>query len=149
MVNININLYEETCIVGVIDPDVTVAGAVSTGWIAAKDMFSYMAIIMAGTLGTAATLDAKLEQATDGSGTGAKDITGKAITQLVKASNDDDQAVINIKQQDLDIENDFTHFRLTMTVAVADSDVAGLVLGSAFRHGDGSDNDLASVVEVV
>jgi len=149
MGNININLYEETSIVGVIDPDAYAAGAVSTGWIAAKDMFSFMAIIMAGTLGTSATLDAKLEQATDGSGTGVKDITGKAITQLVKASNDDDQAVINIKQQDLDIENDFTHFRLTMTVAVATSDAGAVVFGSAFRHGDGSDNDLASVVEVV
>lgn len=149
MPNININLYEEVSLVGIIDPDVYTAAAYSTGWIAAKDMFSFMAIIMAGTLGTAATLAAKLEQATDGSGSGAKDITGKAITTLVKATNDDDQAVINLKQSELDIENDFTHFRLTATVAVATSDFSAVVLGSAFRHGDGSDNDLASVVEVV
>ena len=108
-----------------------------------------MAIIMAGTLGASATLDAKLEQATDGSGTGVKDITGKVITQMLKATNDDDQAVINIKQQDLDIGNDFTHFRLTATVGTATSDFGAVVMGSAFRQGDGSDNDLASVVEVV
>lgn len=149
MVNTNPKFYSQASIVGVIDPDVTVASAVSTGWISAKAAFSYMALIMAGTLGTAATLDAKLEQATDGSGTGAKDITGKAITQLVKASNDDDQAVINLQQEDLDTVNLFTHFRLTMTVAVADSDIAGLVIATGFRHGNGEDNDLASVVEVV
>ncbi len=149
MTNINQKLYEVAPLVGIIDPDAIAAGAVSTGWIDAKIAFSYMAIIMAGTLGAAATLDAKIEQATDGSGTGVKDVTGKTITQLVKATNDDDQAVINLKQQDLDVANDFTHFRLTMTVAVATSDAGGVVIANALRHGEGSDNDLASVVEVV
>lgn len=149
MVNANPKLSQQAALVGVIDPDAYAAGAVSTGWIAVKDSFSYMAVIFAGTLGTAATLDAKLEQATDGSGTGVKDIPDTDITQLVKASNDDDQAVINIKQDDLDIENDFTHFRLTMTVAVATSDAGGAVFAAAFRHGDGAENDLASVVEVI
>lgn len=149
MTNVNVKLSQETAPVGIIDPDAYAAGAVSSGWIAAKEAFSYMAIIMAGTLGTAATLDAKLEQATDGTGTGVKDITGKAITQFVKATNDDDQAIINLKQQELDVANDFTHFRLTMTVAVATSDAGAIVMGAAWRHGDGEDNDLASVVEVV
>jgi hypothetical protein len=39
-----------------------------------------------GVLGASATVDAKLQQATDNSGTGVKDVTGKAITQLVKAT---------------------------------------------------------------
>jgi len=93
--------------------------------------------------------NAYFQQATDGSGTGIKDITGKAITQMVKATNDDDQAAISIKQTDLDVENDFNFFRLTMTVAVATSDAAGYVFAADFRHGDGTDNDLASVVESV
>ena len=45
-----------------------------------------MALIQTGVLGAAATLDAKLQQATDAAGTGAKDITGKAIVQIVKAT---------------------------------------------------------------
>jgi hypothetical protein len=56
-----------------------------------KDAKRLMAIIL-GVLGAAATVDAKLQQATDTSGTGAKDISGKAITQLVKASNDNNEA---------------------------------------------------------
>lgn len=149
MVNTNPKLYSQASLVGIVDPDAQAAGAASSGWIAAKDAFSYMAIIAAGTLGASATLDAKLEQATDGTGTGVKDITGKAITQLVKATNDDDQAVINLQQEDLDTANAFTHFRLTMTVGTATSDTAGIVIATGFRHGNGEDNDLASVVEVV
>lgn len=149
MTNSNPNLSSLVALVGSISPDAHAAGTVTTAWIAAKDAFSYMAIIAAGTLGAAATLDAKLEQATDDIGTGAKDITGFAITQLVKATNDDDQAIINIKQQDLDVQNDFSHFRLSMTIGVATSDASAQVFSAAFRNGNGSDNDLASVVEVV
>lgn len=136
-------------VAGTIDPDVYVAGATSSDWIDMSVFTDIMAIIMAGTLGTAATLDAKLEQATDGSGTGVKDITGLAITQLVKATDDDKQAIINCSAEDLDVNNDFTHVRLTMTVAVADSDCGAVVLGSNARYGPASDNDLASVAEII
>jgi len=136
-------------VVGVIDPDATAAGAQSTGWVSAKDFNSFMAIIMAGTLGASATVDAKIEQATDGSGTGAKDVTGKAITQLVKASNDDDQAIIEFCGEDLDVDNDFDFVRLTLTVGTATSDVGAVLLGIDARYGPASDNDLASVVEIV
>jgi hypothetical protein len=37
-----------------------------------------IAVIKTGVLGASATVDAKLQQATDSSGTGVKDITGKA-----------------------------------------------------------------------
>jgi len=140
---------DRCAVVGVIDPDATGASTVTSGWIAVKNFERFMAIIMAGTLGASATLDAKLEQATDASGTAAKDIDGKAITQLVKASNDDDQAVINLNAEELDIDNGFTHFRLSMTVGTATSDCGGLVLGFDPRYAPASGNDLASVVEIV
>lgn len=140
---------DRCAVVGIIDPDAYGTGATSTGWIAAKTFERFLAVVMAGTLGSSATLDAKLEQATSAAGTGAKDITGKAIAQLVKASNDDDQAVINLNAEELDIANGFTHFRLTMTVGAATSDAGGLVLGFDPRYAPASDNDLASVVEIV
>lgn len=148
--NANLLASDRAAIVGMIDPDVTAAGTVTTGWIAAKNFHSFMAIVMAGTLGTSATLDAKLEQATDGSGTGAKDITDKAITQLTQAGTDSDkQAIINLRPEELDVDNDFTHFRLSVTVAAASSDAGGIVLGLDPRYGDASDTDLASVDEIV
>lgn len=141
---------ERVALVGVISPDVHTAGARSTGWIAAKNFNKFMAVVFAGTLGASATLDAKLEQASDSSGTGAKDITGKAITQLTKAGSDDDkQAIINLSADQLDINNGFTHFRLTMTVATATSDTGGVVFGVDARLPPGSDNDLAAVDEIV
>lgn len=141
---------ERAAIVGVIDPDVTAAGDVSTGWVAAKDFHNFMAIVFAGTLGSSATLDAKIEQATDSSGTGAKDVTGKAITQMTQAGTDSDkQAIINVKQCDLDIANSFTHLRLTVTVATASSDAGGVLLGFDPAYGSANDYDAATVDEIV
>jgi hypothetical protein len=148
--NPNLLPSDRAAIVGVIDPDVTAAGAVSTGWVAAKDFLTFMAIVFAGTLGSSATLDAKIEQASDSSGTGAKDVTGKAITQLTQAGTDSDkQAIINVKQSDLDIVNGFTHLRLTITVATASSDAGGVLLGFDPAFGPASDYDAATVDEIV
>lgn len=148
--NANLLPSDRAAIVGAIDPDVTAAGTVTTGWIAAKDFLTFMAIIMAGTLGTSATLDAKIEQATDSSGTGAKDVSGKAITQLTQAGTDSDkQAIINLRADELDVANDFTHFRLSMTVATASSDAGAIVLGLDPAYGTASDNDAATVDEIV
>ena len=141
---------QRVALVGIIDPDAYAAGAVSTGWIAAKDHLSFLAVVTAGDLGASATVDAKLEQATSAAGAGAKDITGKAITQLTKAGTDDNkQALINLKQEELDVNNGFTHFRLTVTVATATSDAGGFVLGFDPAYGPATLNDLASVDEIV
>lgn len=148
--NPNLLPSDRAAIVGVIDPDVTAAGAVSTGWVAAKDFLTFMAIVFAGTLGSSATLDAKIEQASDSSGTGAKDVTGKAITQLTQAGTDSDkQAIINVKQSDLDLVNGFTHLRLTVTVGTASSDAGAVLLGFDPAYGPASDYDAASVDEIV
>lgn len=136
--------------VGSIDPDANVAGAVSSAWIPAKNFSSFLATVLAGTLGASATLDAKLEQATDAAGTGVKDITGKAITQLTAAGTDSDkQASINLRPDELDVDNGFDHFRLTMTTAVATSDSAAVVHGVNPTRGPASDFDETSVDEIV
>lgn len=140
---------ERAGIVGVISPDVHAVGARQTAWIAAGQAAKFMAVIFAGTLGAGATLDAKLEQATDAAGAGAKDIAGKAITQLVKATDDDKQAIINLNQDQLDINAGYTHFRLTMTVAAANSDTGGVVFSFDQRQGPASDGDLPSVKQIV
>ena len=141
---------ERAGVVATIDPDALTATAHTSDWVSMAVFQSVMAIVSVGTLGTSATVDAKLEQATDSSGTGAKDITGKSITQLTDAGSDDDkQAIINCRGSELDVENGFDHVRLSITVAVATSDGAGLVLGFDPRHGPASDSDLASVDEIV
>lgn len=122
-------------ILGVINPASYAAGTQATSWLSMKDIGSIEAIVMAGALGTNATLDFKLQQATDSSGTSAKDITGKAITQLTQAGTDSNkQAVINCFPEDLDVNNSFTHVRALMTVATAASVAGALIKGYNARY---------------
>jgi len=140
---------EAVALVGVVDPVSLAPGASSTGYIDMALFDQVMALVAAGVLGVSGTLDAKLEQAQDAAGTGVKDITGKAITQFVKASNDDDQAIINCRAEELDVANGFSFVRLTLTVGTAAGLVFGSVWGLGPRYGPASGNDLASVQEIV
>ncbi|MEN3349040.1 MAG: hypothetical protein V7632_2675 [Bradyrhizobium sp.] len=133
-------------IVGAISPQSSSA-TVTTPWIDATTFHNYMAVLKTGVLGASATVDAKLQQATDNTGTGAKDITGKAITQLVKASNDNDQVTIDLKQEDTDFNNGFKWFRLSVTVGTAASLVDATIMGFDARYGFATDNDAATVVQ--
>ncbi|MEH2705221.1 hypothetical protein [Bradyrhizobium elkanii] len=140
---------QRVSVVDVINPQS--ANAVQTsGWIDATKFHNFMAVLMVGAIGAAATVDAKLEQATSNAGAGAKDVTSRAITQLTKAGVDDNkQVLINLKQEDLDFNNGFKFFRLSMTPAVAASLIAGAVLGFDARYDFATDNDAATVDEVV
>lgn len=148
--NLNAKPSELAAVVGVIDPDALGASTVTTGWVNMRNFGAVMAIVMAGTLGTSATLDAKLEQATSSGGAGAKDIDGKDITQLTQAGTDSDkQVVINCRAEELDVDNGFAYVRLSMTVATATSDCGGLLLGLFPARGPASDFDAATVDEIV
>ena len=141
-----VTLSDRVAVLATIDPDVTVASTVTSGWVSMVRFTNILAIILFGTAGSSATLDAKLEQATSSGGAGAKDITGKLITQMLVS---DKQSQINCNAEELDVEGDFTHVRLSVTIAVATSDLCALILGGDPRHDLASDNDVASVVEIV
>lgn len=150
MINVNNMPSDISAVVGVIDPDVTAAGTVTTGWVEAANFHSFLGVVLAGTLGSSATVDAKIEQATDGSGTGAKDLSGSSITQLTEAGTDSDkQALIQFRPEDLDVDNSFTHVRLSITVATATSDAGGVLMGFGPRYGPASDSDASTVDEIV
>lgn len=137
-------------VIGYVAPISQGAGTVTTGWIAVKDFHRLMATLMAGVLGASATLDAKFQQATDSSGTNAKDISGKSITQLTKAGSDDGKIVlVNLKPEEMDVAGGFTHVRFSLTVATAASLVGALVQGFYATALPASDNDLAAVKQIV
>ena len=149
--NANLRPTDRSAILAVIDPDVTTASTVVSGWLSMALWNQIKCTVLAGTLGTNATVDAKIQEATDASGTGAKDITGKAITQMTQAGTDqsDTQAIINLEADELDAANDFTHVQFSITVGTATSDIAGVVEGFDPRYGPASNNDAASVGEIV
>lgn len=151
MINVNNMPSDISAVVGVIDPDATTASTVETGWVEAADFHSFLGVVFAGALGSSATVDAKIEQATDGSGSDAKDLSGSDIAQLTQAGTDqsDKQALIQFRPDDLDVDNGFTHVRLSVTVGTATSDAGGVLLGFGPRYGPASDSDAASVEEIV
>lgn len=133
--NSNVLPSSIAAVVASIDPDAYTANTYLSGWVDMSEYRSIMAIVSAGTLGTDATVDAKLRQAKTAAGGSAEDITGKAITQLTQAGTDSDkQAIINLRDYELDVNEGFTHVALSITVATATSDVGGLILGFNARY---------------
>jgi hypothetical protein len=116
-------------VLGSVDPSSQAVGALSTAWVNVLNFHSFLAAIKVGVFGAASTLDAKLQQATDAAGTGVKDVTGKAITQLLTAGGNNRQALINARAQDLDTNNNFNFLRLTITVAGAATLTDGTLYG--------------------
>lgn len=136
--------------VAVIDPGNYAADTYTTGWISVAAWGAIMALIQVGTLAAGATVNAKLEQAKDNAGTGAKDIADKAITALTQAGNDGDkQAIINLFANELDTNEGFNHVRLSVTTAAAAVDLSAVLLGFYARYGSAEAGKAATVDEVV
>ena len=136
-------------IVATLDPASVAVGTVTTGWVSVANFHALVASIQTGALGTSATLDAKLQQALDSAGTSAKDITGKALTQIVKATGDNKQALINVKPEELDTVNGFGFVRLSITVGTAASLAGAQILGVNPRYASADAFNQAAVAQIV
>jgi hypothetical protein len=145
----NAKASEVVALLGTIDPVSQAAGTVTSGWISMANFNNLLAVIQTGVLGASATVDAKLQQATDSSGTSAKDVTGKAITQIVKASGDNKQALINLRGAELDVGGGFGFVRVSITVGTAASLVGASLYGHNPRFADASASNASSVVQTV
>lgn len=128
--NPNLKFPERNAIVATIDPVAQAVGTVTTGWVSMAQFHSITALIQTGVLGSGATVDAKLQQATSAAGAGAKDIAGKALTQIVKASGDAKQATIDLRGTDLDGNGGFSFVALTLTVGGATSLLSAALIGN-------------------
>jgi hypothetical protein len=143
----NSTLYERFAILAAVDPIDGATTARSSSWVDISKFPKFAGIALAGAI--TGTIDAKLEQATSNAGAGAKDVSGKAITQLT-ASDDNKQAVINCSQEDLDFNNGFKYVRLTITPTGGSTNLlGGLLIGGDLRYGPPEDFDATTVAEVV
>lgn len=130
----NIKISEGLAVLASIDPASIAASTVTSAWVPVTNFLSFLLVVQTGVLGAAATVDAKIQQATDVSGTGAKDLSpGKSITQIVKATGDNKQALLDFRAQDLDAANGFSYVRVSLTVAAAASIVGALLYGGSAR----------------
>ena len=139
---------DRAAVIGVIDPDAYSNAAYDTGWIDVESFGRVMAIISVGTLGSSATVDAKLQSAETSGGSGSSDVTGAAITQLTQGGTDSDkQAIINLNVDNLPEGDKFV--KLIVTIGTAACDMGALLLGFDPRYAPASDYDAATVDEIV
>lgn len=140
---------ELLAILATLDPASQAAGTATTEWISMAAFHNLLAIVQTGSLGTNATVEAKLQQAKDASGTGAKDVVGKALTQIVKASGENKQALINFTPDNFDLANDYGFVRLSVTVAVAASQISAQILGINPLYGPADAVNQTDVIQVL
>jgi hypothetical protein len=141
---------QAAAIVACSDPDAYTTGAITDDIIDMANFEQVMFIVQAGTLGSSATVDFQVYQGDSNALANPKVITGAAITQLTQAGTDSDkQAIVVVKQADLDAAGGFRWIRGTLTVGTATSDAGMIALGFYPTFGPASDYDLASVDEIV
>lgn len=145
----NVKASEQVAILAGIAPASQAIGSAVTGWISAANFQKFLAAVHTGVLGAAATVDANIQQAQDGAGTGAKAIAGAAITTLSGAGGASVQAEINLDAQQLDVEGGFGFIQLTVAVGVAASQTSATLFGFNPRYAPASAYNAASVVQVV
>lgn len=145
----NLNPSARAAIAGFLPPASVAAGTVTTGWVDMRTFLSLLALINVGVFGANATVDAKVQQATDGAGAGAKDVAGSTITQLLAAGGNNRQVAIDIRPEDLDKNNGFKFVRLSLTVGTAATFVSAVLLGFDPRYGAASANQSNSVAQTV
>ena len=90
----------------------------SGGWLSMEGYARAMAMVVLGTWDSGDDLDeCRIQQATDSSGTSAKDLTsdesgGNFDTDSDILDADGDFAIIEIRGEDLDVDSGFSHIRL-------------------------------------
>lgn len=144
----NLTTTARAALVAAIGPQQAAVGTVTSPWIDMRDWGSLQALVAVGVFGAGATVDAKIEQATDSNGANAKAVPGLAITQLLAAGGNNRQAVINVRGPQLD-KTGFRFVRLSVTIGGASTFVAGSVLGFDPRYNRASANQAASVAETI
>jgi len=140
---------QNVALVGVIAPQSAAVGTLTSGWISMSQFEALLAVVQNGTLGASATVDAKVQQATDSSGTGAKDLAVTVMTQNVKATDDNKVNLINVLERDLDIANGFGWVRLSVTVGTAASLLAAQIFGVNARYAPENTLNSTSVKQIV
>ena len=142
---------ENVAVLGTIDPDAYAASTEVSDYVSMEKFESVMIVLLVGDIVATGTVDAVVKQATDSSGTGAKNLTtSKAITQLTQAGSDSNkQVIINVRAEDLDMANSFDHVAISVTFGTAGCDFGAVLLGCNARYAPASDNDISTVDEIV
>ena len=154
--SMNAKPSELVAVLAVLDPDEYTAADATPLLTGAVDMSKWgalMAVISLGDVAATISVNAKFTQATTAAGT-YKDVSGTDITALT-GGDDNKQVIINLKAEDLDIDNGYDQVKLSVTVSdsaspdAALADVCATVLGFYPRYLPANSYDLSTVDEIV
>ncbi len=122
----------DSAVISMIAPGLVDDAAVDSGWLSVENAVRTFFIILLGA--TDITVDAKVQQASAVDGTGAKDVTGAAVTQFT-ALNDGNFKTIDLETARLDHHNGFKFVKLIITVGNGSlgGNVAATIIRTA-RH---------------
>lgn len=142
-------IWEKLPVIEVIQPQAITSGAtgVLTGAIDMQKYSRVMAVLLSGTLGASGTLDLTAK-ASDASGGTYTALSGKAITQMVKATNDNDVAILEVDAGDVASVANARYVKFNAVAGTANATSALVVLGVP-RNYDADLVEFANVVEKV
>ena len=128
------------------------AAAGQSAWVAVANFHRLLALIETGA-GVAGTLDAKLLQAQDATGTGAKLVAGangmpKTLTTIPPGAASSIQALIDCSVDELDTNNGFAFVQLQVALGAVGL-VAAQLFGINARFDPASSLNAASVIQIV
>ena len=138
---------ESVALVDVLDPAAVGATATTGGSIqfgASSGAYASQAVAILSIGACNGTVDFELRQATDTAFGTEKEITGKAITQLT-ASDDNEQAIINLDASELDTANGYDTWRWKATTGGDTNVLSVVVLATDASYGPASDYNVATV----
>lgn len=142
-------LSEQLAVVATIDPDAYTTGAQNSDIIDMQMHRRVAFIVMAGALGTNATLDFKVQAGAASNLSDAADMAGKAITQLTEAGTDSDkQAIVEVTAEEVAALG-ARYIRGVATLGAATSDYGAIALAGFSRYSTADEHDLASVDEII
>lgn len=145
------NILESVAIVGVIDPDAYGTGDQTSTIIDMRYWREVSAIMMAGTLGTDATLDITAATSAASNMGSPTALSGASITALTEAGTDSDkQAQVRVTADDVAANGaNHRYLQFTATLTAASSDYAVLIIGTPSRYAPVENFDLAAMDEAV
>jgi len=117
-------LSQRLAIVATIDPAQQSTTGVGSTVVDLRRHPEVVFICQTGVLGASATVDMKLQTGATSSPT--TDLTGKSVTQLVKASNDTNQVMIGIRRSDLPVGHVYCRALVTVGTAASYTSLIGL-----------------------
>lgn len=139
---------EQVAFLDRLDPDSYDPAVYDTGFNSMQRYHRAVVILIVGDMVQGSSLDMDIEQAINTDGDDIKAISGKSITTLTAAGLDSNKVVVvEIRTEELDVDNAFDCINAEVTVSDAAVEFALLILGTEPRYPPVPTTTLEEVVD--